>query len=345
MPITHAELSPVCSDGCVTELGNVVFTAAADDAFAQEYERDRRVCTSAHEQRLVNAESSSSEPHGAGPAFPTGLHVAGNGRTSSIVQRASSQQYQVSCSDIWQYAHSADSSCRSGGVGMCARRMCPHLQVFFILADLSWEAEDPTLDPEHRLLLCVQAFKDGTIQLQPPVQTDQRLDGLAGHHSGWRKLHDRHGGLYEYKISIRTSGGGDDSISERKQQLWEEQERAHVARAHRSIIGKFLRPPGAWLVMCGEILSGGGFDSASLYVEFALRFQADIWTLKGPDWLLEQHAALEGQFDDDGVCHVRTGAVLQPALARADRRLDPLEFMVGCVCRLQGAHTSAAAPG
>lgn len=189
---------------------------------------------------------------------------------------------------------------------MCQHPQDEHAQVFFILADLNWEAEDPNADPEHRLLLCAQAFKDGTIQLQPPVHTRQQHESQLGTHGGWRKLHDRQGGLYEYKISIRASGGGDDSISERKQQLWEEHERQHAARAHRGMLGKFLRPRGSRLAVLGEILAAGGFEGARLYVEFALRFPSDLWVLKGPQWLLEQHAALEGQFDEEGVCHVRT---------------------------------------
>eukprot|EP00892_Ulva_mutabilis_P008064 jgi/Ulvmu1/562/UM001_0570.1 len=265
-----AQVADRSSDGTDAELGNVVFTAAADDAFSQAYERDRRVCTSAHEQRLVDTDATSRDAYGDGQAVPADLHVSASGHTRSIVQRASSQQYQV----------------------------------FFILADLGWEQEDPAADPEHRLLLCVQAFKDGTIQLQPPVQTAQGREGKAGHAGGWRKLHDRHGGLYEYKVSIHTAGGGDDSISQRKQQLWEAHEREHVAHAHRNIVGRFVRPRGTLVVMCGEILSAGGFDYGRLYVEFALRFQSALWTLRGPEWLLEQYAALEGQFDDDGVCHV-----------------------------------------
>lgn len=177
--------------------------------------------------------------------------------------------------------------------------------MFFILADLNWEDEDPTAEPEHRLLLCAQAFKDGTIHLQPPVHTRQRQEHRPGHHGGWRKLHDRHGGLYEYKVSIRAAGGGDDTISDRKQQLWEEHEGEHVARAHRGMLGKFFRPRGSRLVLCGEILSAGAFEAPRLYVEYALRFPTALWTLMGPEWLLEQHAALEGHFDDEGVCHVR----------------------------------------
>lgn len=177
------------------------------------------------------------------------------------------------------------------------------MQVFFILADLNWEQEDPTVDPEHRLLLCVQAFKDGSIQLQPPVQTDHR----PGQPGGWRKLHDRHGGLYEYKIAIRTSGADDDSIAERKRQLWEAHEREHAAHGRRGTLVQFPLPRRPSLAVCGEILSAGGFDSACLYVEFALRFQRAIWTLTGPAWLLEQHEALQGHFDDDGICHVRVG--------------------------------------
>lgn len=87
----------MCSDEAGTDLGSVVFTAAADDLFSQEYERNRRVCTSSHETLLVQKEAvQSTDTHDIAHSLPAEPHISTTDPRSSISHRASSQQYQVS---------------------------------------------------------------------------------------------------------------------------------------------------------------------------------------------------------------------------------------------------------
>lgn len=97
MQLDAPVLYVTCSDGSDGNLGSVIFTAAADDAFSQQYERNRRICTSGHEQQLVDRGSlHTSDTHDVALSFPAEPHVSSTGPTSTIAQRASSQQYQVS---------------------------------------------------------------------------------------------------------------------------------------------------------------------------------------------------------------------------------------------------------
>lgn len=106
----------MCSDAD-TDLGSVIFTAAADDVFSQEYERNRRVCTSSHETLLVKSEAGQgADTHDIAHTLPAEPHVSTAGPHSSIIQRASSQQYQVS--RRWTESGSTHDGTEPYGTGM-----------------------------------------------------------------------------------------------------------------------------------------------------------------------------------------------------------------------------------
>lgn len=176
---------------------------------------------------------------------------------------------------------------------------------FYILADLNWEQQDPSADPEHSILLCVKAFKDGTVQLHPPVEASGSVADPASKAGSWPyKVHDRRGGVYEYRIYIQSAQTTQDSVMERRDMLWSEQERAHAAQAQRTMLGRFLHFNGSCLCIRGDILSAGGFERSSLYVEFSLRYPKALWTLKGPKWLIAKTEETEDVFGDKDTAHV-----------------------------------------
>jgi hypothetical protein len=183
------------------------------------------------------------------------------------------------------------------------------LKGFYILADLNWEQADPSAAPEHCVLLCVKSFKDGTVQLHPPVESmgnmARSVADTASKAGSWPyKVHDRRGGVYEYKIYVQSSQASQDSVMERRDLLWSEQERAHAAQAQRAMLGRFLHFNGSCLCIRGDILSAGGFEKSSLYVEFSLRYPRELWTLKGPNWLVAKTAGTEDVFGDKDTAHV-----------------------------------------
>jgi hypothetical protein len=176
---------------------------------------------------------------------------------------------------------------------------------FYILADLNWEQADPSADPEHCILLCVKSFKNGTVQLHPPVEASGSVVDPASKAGSWPyKIHDRRGGVYEYKIYIQSSQASQDSVMERRDMLWSEQERAHAAQAQRTMLGRFLHFNGSCLCIRGDILCAGGFERNSLYVEFSLRYPKALWALKGPKWLLEKKESTDDVFGDKDTAHV-----------------------------------------
>lgn len=186
-----------------------------------------------------------------------------------------------------------------------------YLKGFYILADLNWEQQDPAADPEHCILLCVKSFKDGTVQLHPPVEASGTMADPASKAGSWPyKVHDRRGGVYEYRVYVQTSQTPRDSVMERRDLLWSEQERAHAAQAQRTMLGRFLHFNGSCVCIRGDILSAGGFERSSLYVEFSLRFPKELWTLKGPKWLVAKTEEADEVFADKDVAHVRTPANL-----------------------------------
>lgn len=198
--------------------------------------------------------------------------------------------------------------------------MC--LKGFYILADLNWEQPDPSADPEHCILLCAKSFKDGTVQLHPPVETSDSMADPTSKAGSWPyKVHDRRGGVYEYRIYAQTSQSSQDSVMKRRDMLWSEQERAHAAQAQRSMLGRFLHFNGSCMCIRGDILSAGGFERSSLYVEFALRYPKGLWTLKGPMWLVAKTAQADDVFADKDTAHVRPSPTLtlQCSMHQSDR--------------------------
>lgn len=120
------------------------------------------------------------------------------------------------------------------------------------------------------------------------------------------KVHDRRGGVYEYRIYIQGAQASRDSVMARRDALWSNQERAHAARAQRTMLGRFIHFNGMCVCIRGDVVSAGGFEGSDLYVEFSLRYSRSLWRLRGPKWLIEKMKDTGDVFGDEDTAHVRS---------------------------------------
>jgi hypothetical protein len=176
--------------------------------------------------------------------------------------------------------------------------------VFYILADLSWDQDAASEQLDYQVLLRARAFTDGTIELTPPVNVaTEAIQSASQRTACTYKLQDKRGGLYEYCITLQNASVYASKLTERKDELWQAYEQLQLQQAKGSM-AKLWQPHRQQWYMHGEIVSAQGFAQERLYIEFALRYDKRLWTLLGPDWLLQQHLRMANAFGDDETEHV-----------------------------------------
>jgi Ciliary basal body-associated, B9 protein len=204
-----------------------------------------------------------------------------------------------------------------------------HSQVFYILADWGWDQDAASEDDEHQVLLRARAFADGTIELCPPVATATHDFNMSAQQAACTyKLQDKHGGLYEYTISILNSSTCGSKLLERKDELWRAYEQMQLQQAKASM-AKFWHPNDRQWHLVGEIVSAQGFSHDRLYIEFALRYDKRLWRLIGPEWLIQQHMRMSNAFGDELVEHVRPDLSVCIALQGRQCTVGSPAFLLG----------------
>ncbi|GBF94402.1 hypothetical protein Rsub_07216 [Raphidocelis subcapitata] len=174
-------------------------------------------------------------------------------------------------------AETAKTVTTSGGEGR--NHLMLNFWSMYIMADLGEEGSPA--GSSEKVLVALRAYPDGSFDMAP---------GFSGPGRRYR-FEDEHGGIYEYTVE-NASHTEAPSLERRVTKLGA----ALLGRAvgPRAGGGAFAGglgglsgaagPPqgGLRLALCGEIVSGAGFDRDRLYVEWRLTFDPAVWTLAAP---------------------------------------------------------------